>query len=73
MKCTVCGGPMRPITPSLPFKLSEERIIILKEIPVLQCGSCREYLLEDTVMARVDLMLSRVDGSAELEIIRYAA
>jgi YgiT-type zinc finger domain-containing protein len=64
---------MRPITTSLPFKLSEERIIILKEIPVLQCGSCREYLLEDAVMARVDVMLSKADGGAELEVIRYAA
>jgi YgiT-type zinc finger domain-containing protein len=73
MKCTVCGGHMRPITTSLPFKLSEERIIILKEIPVLQCGSCREYLLEDPVMARVDAMLNKADGGAELEIIRYAA
>jgi YgiT-type zinc finger domain-containing protein len=73
MKCTVCGGHMRPIMTNLPFKLSEERIVILKQIPVLQCGSCREYLLEDAVMARVDVMLSKVDGSAELEIIRYAA
>jgi hypothetical protein len=52
---------------------SEERIIILKEIPVLQCGSCREYLLEDAVMARVDVVLSKADGGAELEVIRYAA
>jgi YgiT-type zinc finger domain-containing protein len=73
MKCTVCGGHMSPITTNLPFKLAEERIVILKQIPVLQCGSCREYLLEDGVMARVDVMLSKVDGSAELEIIRYAA
>jgi YgiT-type zinc finger domain-containing protein len=64
---------MRPITTNLPFKLSEERIVILKQIPVLQCGSCREYLLEDAVMARVDAMLSKVDGGAELEIIPYAA
>jgi len=58
---------------SLPFKLSEEQIVILKQIPVLQCGSCQEYLLEDPVMVRVDAMLSKVDGGAELEIIRYAA
>jgi len=40
---------------------------------VLQCGSCREYLLEDPVMARADAMLNNADGGAELEIIRYAA
>ncbi|MFN8627789.1 MAG: YgiT-type zinc finger protein [Candidatus Binatia bacterium] len=73
MKCTVCGGHMSPITTNLPFKLSEERIAILKHIPVLQCGSCREYLIEDAVMARVDAMLSKVDGGAELEVIGYAA
>ncbi len=73
MKCTVCGGHMRPITTDLPFKLSEERILILKQIPVLQCRSCPEYLIEDAVMARVDAMLSKLHGGAELEIIRYAA
>jgi len=41
-------------------------IVILKGLPVLQCDNCREYLLEDVVM-------HRVDTAAELEIIRYAA
>jgi hypothetical protein len=30
-------------------------------------------LIEDTVMARVEEMLDRIDASAELEIVRYAA
>jgi hypothetical protein len=55
------------------FKLSEERIVILKQLPVLQCGACREYLVEDTVMARIDTLLGRADSTAELEVIRYAA
>jgi len=48
-------------------------IVILKGLPVLQCASCPQYLLEDAVLARVDQILSRVDGGIELEIIRYAA
>ncbi|HEY1234714.1 MAG TPA: YgiT-type zinc finger protein [Candidatus Binatia bacterium] len=73
MKCTVCGARMHPITTDLPFKLSEERIIILKQLPVLQCEACREYLIEDSVMVRIDILLTRGDSAAELEVIRYAA
>ena len=58
VKCTICGARMSPITTDLPFKLSEERIVILKQLPVLQCGACREYLIEDAVMARIDAMLA---------------
>jgi len=74
MKCTVCGARMSPTTTDLPFKLSEERIVILKQLPVLQCTSCREYLIEeDAVMARIEALLGRADSSAELEVLRYAA
>ena len=45
MKCTVCGARMSPVVTDLPFKLSEERIVILKLLPILHCQSCREYLL----------------------------
>ena len=47
MQCTVCGARMSSTATDLPFKLSEERIVILKQLPVLQCTSCREYLIED--------------------------
>lgn len=73
MKCTVCGARMSAVTTDLPFKLSEERIVILKRLPVLQCETCREYLIEDAVMARIDTLLARGDSTVELEIIRYAA
>ena len=73
MRCTVCGARMSAVATDLPFKLSEERIVILKQLPVLQCEACREYLIEDAVMARIDMMLARADSTVELEVIRYAA
>ena len=72
-KCTVCGARMSPTATDLPFKLSEGRIVILKQLPVLQCPSCREYLIEDAVMARIDTLLGRTASTAELEVFRYAA
>jgi len=73
MKCTVCGARMTPVVTDLPFKLAEERIVIVKRLPVLQCETCREYLIEDAVMKRIDTVLTQADSTAELEVIRYAA
>jgi YgiT-type zinc finger domain-containing protein len=73
MKCTVCGSELRETNTDLPFKLGDKTIVILKDLPVLQCGSCSKYLLRDDTMKNVDEMLGRVGSEAELEIIRYAA
>jgi YgiT-type zinc finger domain-containing protein len=73
MKCTVCGAGMRSTRSDLPFKTSDRTIVILKDLAILQCDNCAEYLIEDAVLARVDDILATIDGAAELEIIRYAA
>lgn len=73
MKCHVCGAKMSPQVTDLPFKLNETTIVILKGLPVRQCDGCNEYLLEDSVMERVEEILRQANSQAELEIIRYAA
>jgi YgiT-type zinc finger domain-containing protein len=73
MKCHVCGSKMKPLTTDLPFKVDDTTIVIIKGLPVLQCENCSEYLLDDSVMKRTEEILNKVDSSAELEIIRYAA
>jgi len=73
MKCHVCGSPMKAAVTDLPFKVHESTIVILKGLPVFQCEGCTEYLLDDSVMQRVDEILKNVDLAAELEVIRFAA
>lgn len=73
MKCCVCGAKLTSMTTDLPFKVGETTIVILKDLPVLQCENCSEYLLEDTVMAGVERLLDKANVAAELEIIHYAA
>jgi YgiT-type zinc finger domain-containing protein len=73
MRCHVCGSEMTRVQTDLPFKIGETTIIIVKNLPVLQCEGCGEYLLEDAVLERVDEILGDADGRAELEIVRYAA
>lgn len=73
MICHSCGSKMKEIITDLPFKANEKSIIIVKGLPVLQCSSCREYLLKDSVMERVEAILKSADKSIELEIVRFAA
>lgn len=73
MECRVCGSKMESIITTLPFKVDQETIVILKELPVLQCKNCIEYLLEDPTMERVEHILDNADYTAELEIIKFAA
>jgi YgiT-type zinc finger domain-containing protein len=73
MTCDVCGAEMAVIKTDLPLKVRNAGIVILKGLPVSQCGNCRQYLLEDRVLAQVDEILQRVDAAKELEIVRYGA
>ena len=73
MKCTVCGAEMKATTSDLPFKTTEQTIVILKGLPIVQCENCAHYLIEDAVLGRVDEIFAKINGEAELEIIQYAA
>ena len=73
MRCHLCGADMKPMTTDLPFKITHNTIVVVKGIPVLQCDGCTEYLLEDPVMERVEEILAKVDTTAELEVVKYAA
>ena len=73
MKCHICGACMESMVTDLPFKISMKSIVILKDLPVQQCGNCGEYLLDDPVMERVEQILEKIDTATELEIIRFAA
>ena len=47
--------------------------MILKELPVLQCGNCGEFLIEDPIMARVESILDKSDPGGEVEVVNFAA
>jgi YgiT-type zinc finger domain-containing protein len=73
MKCHVCGGEFKNIKTDLPFKLDDKSIVIFKDLPVSQCENCQEYLIDDPVMGKIEEIISGVNPTAELEIVRYAA
>ena len=71
MICHICGDKLEKKITDLPFKISHRSILIIKELPVLQCKNCREFLIEDPTMEKVDNILSKIDRSAELEIVNF--
>lgn len=73
MICMTCGGDMEERVTDLPFKLGDHSIVIIKDVPVLQCPHCQAYLLRDLVMADVDRLLESASQTAELAVLRYAA
>jgi len=73
MRCRTCVGLLEPRVTDLPFKIGDSSIVILRSLPVLQCRQCGDTELEQATMSRVDELLASVNGSAELQVIRYAA
>ena len=73
MRCRVCGSKLHGTRTDLPFKVTERTIVILKQLPVMQCERCSEYSIEDSIFGRVEELLRKADTSAELEIIPFAA
>jgi len=73
MRCRICGGLLEPRVTDQPFKIGDSSIVILRSLPVLQCRQCHDAELEQVAISPVDQLLATVDGSVDLEVIRYAA
>ena len=73
MKCRMCGSVMEQKCTDLPFKAGESTIVIVKDLPVIQCPQCSEYVISDPVMTEVEKILRSANNGVELEIVRYAA
>ena len=73
MKCHNCGGEFESVITDLPFKTGAHSIIIIKDLPVMQCGNCNEFMIEDLVMGTVDRIIDMTEKNAEVEVLRYAA
>ncbi len=73
MICHNCGKELQRVVTNMPFKTNGNSVIIIKDLPVLQCEGCGEYLIEDVVMSQVDEILKNVNKNTELEILKFAS
>ncbi|OGF63138.1 MAG: YgiT-type zinc finger domain-containing protein [Candidatus Fischerbacteria bacterium RBG_13_37_8] len=73
MICQKCGAKLENVITDFPFKIRDNSIVIIKGLPILQCQNCNEYLIEDPIMEKIDVILDRIDITAELEILNFVA
>lgn len=73
MKCHVCGVQMRRVVTDLPFRVNRSVMIILKGLPLLECGECGAYALEEAVMERIHEIIGRLQSPTHLDAVLYAA
>jgi YgiT-type zinc finger domain-containing protein len=73
MVCCKCGNEMVKRKTDLPFKLADQEIVVVKDVPVFICSSCGEILIEDEVMKKLEIIFTETKGHRELEVVRYAA
>ena len=57
----------------MPFKLANRTIVIVRDLPVLQCTQCGKHVIEDSIKKKVDALLEKVDPRLELEIVEFSA
>ena len=65
---------MEPQEIDIPFKLTARTLVIVRDLPVLQCVQCAEHVIEDPIMKKVDALLEKkVVPRLELEIVGFSA
>jgi hypothetical protein len=64
---------MTRVVTDLPFRVDRSVMIILKGLPLVECGKCGAYALEETVMERVHEIVGRLRSPSHLEAVLYAA
>lgn len=73
MKCHVCGTSMIRVVSELPFRVNRSVMIILRDLPLMECSECGAYALEAMVMERVHEIVERLDSPSHLDAVLYPA
>jgi hypothetical protein len=73
MKCHVCGTSMTRVVSELPFRVNRSVMIILRDLPLMECTEYGAYAFEQKVMERVHEIVERLDSPSHLDAVLYAA
>jgi len=73
MKGHVCGNSVTRVVSDLPFRVNRSVMIILRDLPLMECSECGAYALEAMVMERVHEIVERLDSPSHLDAVLYPA
>ncbi len=63
MKCPSCRGKMEKGFTTLPYELSRDKLIVVREVPALVCTQCGEVFIESPILKKVEALLDAVEKS----------
>jgi len=70
-KCPLCGGKMHKGITAAPF-FSDDKIIVIKDVPAEVCSDCGEAYLKSSVVGQVEKLLDRLDElKFEMSVVHY--
>jgi YgiT-type zinc finger domain-containing protein len=60
MKCPLCKGEMvSGRKTNLPYELSDEHVIIVRNVPAIICSQCGDAFIEAEILSRVEKILDK--------------
>jgi len=64
---------MKRVVTDLPFRVNRSVMIILRDLPLMQCIECGAYAFEERIMERVHEIVQRLKSPSHLDAVLYAA
>ena len=70
--CPTCGGQLHTGLATIPFLLSEEKVIVIKGVPSETCGDCHEPFMSGKVTDKVMALLSQLKMlGSEVSVVSF--
>lgn len=70
--CPTCGGQLHLGVATIPFLLSQEKVIVIKGVPAETCGDCHEPFMSGKVTDKVMTLLSQLKRlGSEVSVVSF--
>jgi YgiT-type zinc finger domain-containing protein len=71
--CPLCGGYLHPDTATIPFILSNNMVVVIKNVPAEVCDNCHEPFVAGRVTDQVTTLLRQLKSlRSEVSVVTYS-
>ncbi len=66
MRCPLCKGEMvKGRKTNLPYELSDERVIIVRNVPAIICFQCGDAFIEADILSKIEKILQALGSGLQ--------